>query len=287
MPAFQQQSIVDFTTAESASATQQQLLAAHNGRGFCDEAVVTVLEAYLAEQVQNSTVDIDADLALLKLYLVYPATADADQVAKVLVKGIMAMPSTFFTGVTTMLPENIREVLNPRFFAVVSPLGRQRDGSAEHGLPAAVVLVRGSSLLAALVSCPVSSDAKRCVPSTFDAESQDFWKEDVTYATTVPGFLESVRAFILDAIRRSHSAIATDVFKAKLNVSDKEVAEIVAGTQTITVDPLMDVWQAEKWTVAGDVIQISANEDNQMQAKKIQENIEFQDVLKVIHTLSR
>ncbi|RLN72301.1 hypothetical protein BBJ28_00021655 [Nothophytophthora sp. Chile5] len=204
MPAFQQQSIVDFTTTESASATQQQLLAAHNGRGFCDEAVVTVLEAYLAEQVQNSTVDIDADLALLKLYLVYPSTADADHVAKVLVKGIMAMPSTFFTGATTMLPDSIRE--------------------------------------------------------------------DVTYATTVPGFLESVRAFILDAIRRSHSAIATDVFKAKLNVSDKEVADIVA---------------AENWTVAGDVIQISANEDNQMQAKKIQENIEFQDVLKVIHTLSR
>lgn len=44
---------------------------------------------------------------------------------------------------------------------------------------------------------------------------------------------------------------------------------------------------AEKWTVAGDLIEINLNEDNQMQAKKVQENIEFEDVLKVIHTLSR
>ena len=44
---------------------------------------------------------------------------------------------------------------------------------------------------------------------------------------------------------------------------------------------------AEKWTFSGNLIQISPNEDNQMQAKKVQENIEFEDVLKVIHTLSR
>lgn len=59
---------------------------------------------------------------------------------------------------------------------------------------------------------------------------EDFWKEDVTFANKVPGFLESVRAYILTAICRSHSVISTDVFKAKLNVSDKEVADIVVGT---------------------------------------------------------
>jgi hypothetical protein len=47
------------------------------------------------------------------------------------------------------------------------------------------------------------------------------------------------------------------------------------------------LFTAEKWTVADNLIQISPNEDNQMQAKKVQENIEFEDVLKVIHTLSR
>ena len=59
---------------------------------------------------------------------------------------------------------------------------------------------------------------------------EDFWKADVTFAIKVQGFLESVRAYILMAICRSHSVISTDVLKAKLNVSDEKVAEIVAGT---------------------------------------------------------
>ncbi|KAF1782269.1 Armadillo-type fold [Phytophthora cactorum] len=210
MPAFQQQTIVDFVTAENASATQQQLQTVHNGRGFCEEASVKVLETYLAEQVQNKTVDIDASLALLKLYQVYPATTNAENVAKVLVKGVMALPSTFFTGASTMVPESIREDAN-----------------------VTAVLHTGFMLQSCLF--------------------EDFWKEKVSFAEKVPGFLD-----------RSHSVISTEVFKAKLNVSDKEVAEIVA---------------AEKWTVADNLIQINPNEDNQMQAKK--------DVLKVIHTLSR
>ncbi|KAL3666780.1 hypothetical protein V7S43_008400 [Phytophthora oleae] len=229
MPAFQQQTIVDFVTVEGASATQQKLQLVHNGRGFCEQDSVSTLETYLAEQVQNKSVDIDANLALLKLYQVYPATINAENVAKVLVKGVMSLPSTFFTGASTMVPESIREDAN-----------------------VTAALHTGFMLQSCLF--------------------EDFWKEDVSFAEKVPGFLESVRAYILTAISRSHSAISTEVFKAKLNVSDKEVADIVA---------------AEKWTVADNLIQINPNEDNQMQAKKVQENIEFEDVLKVIHTLSR
>lgn len=44
---------------------------------------------------------------------------------------------------------------------------------------------------------------------------------------------------------------------------------------------------AEGWAVEGDVVQITANEFNQMRPATVQENIQFEDVLKVIHTLSR
>ncbi|GMF51587.1 unnamed protein product [Phytophthora fragariaefolia] len=131
MPAFQQQTTVDFVAAQSASATQQQLQAVHNGRGFCEQASVKVLETYLAEQVKGKTVDVDANLALLKLYQVYPATANAENVATVLVKGVMALPSTFFTGASTMVPENIREVRH-------TP--SHRLDSAEELLPLIVLL---------------------------------------------------------------------------------------------------------------------------------------------------
>lgn len=101
---------------------------------------------------------------------------------------------------------------------------------------------------------------------------EEFWQVDLTFATTVAGFTDAVRAFILDAISKSHSSISSAVLKSKLNMSDKEVQDVAA---------------AENWTVEGDLIKITPNEDNQVRPKKIQENIVFEDVLKVIDTLSR
>ncbi|UIZ26081.1 hypothetical protein KXD40_001627 [Peronospora effusa] len=223
MPAFQQQTIVDFVTVEDVSAIQQQLLEVHHGRGFYEEIHVKILETYLTEQMQNSFVDIDANLALLKLYQLYPSTSNVENVANILIKGVMTLPSTFFTGASTMIPESTSEDVNVK-------------AALETGF--------------LLQSCLF----------------EDFWKMDLTVANKVQGFVESVRAYILTAISRSHSVISIDVLKAKLNVSDEEVAEIVA---------------AEKWTLSGNLIQITPNEDNQMQAKKVQENIEFEDVLKI------
>lgn len=101
---------------------------------------------------------------------------------------------------------------------------------------------------------------------------QDFWKVDLGFATKVAGFTEAVRAFILETISKSHSIVSTAVLKTALNVTDADVQTIVAG---------------EKWTLENSLITITPNDDNQMRPKKIQETIEFDDVLKVVHTLSR
>jgi translation initiation factor 3 subunit K len=104
------------------------------------------------------------------------------------------------------------------------------------------------------------------------ARFEDFWKVDLAFATKVPGFTEAVRAFILEAISKSHSVVSTAVLKTVLNVSDKDVQDIVA---------------AEQWTLEKDLVTVTPNEDNQMRPKKVQETIELDDVLKVVHTLSR
>uniref|UniRef100_K3WRP7 Eukaryotic translation initiation factor 3 subunit K n=1 Tax=Globisporangium ultimum (strain ATCC 200006 / CBS 805.95 / DAOM BR144) TaxID=431595 RepID=K3WRP7_GLOUD len=231
MAAFPTQTLVSYTAldAQTASPVQQKLLAFYESNSFYDAAAVADFEVYLAEQISASTIDIDANLALLKLYSLFPEHLDVDKVAKVLVKGIQALPSTFFTGASTVVPESIREDANVK-----------------------AVLEAGFLLQSCLF--------------------EEFWQVDLTYAKSVAGFTDAARAFILDAVRKSHSAISTSVLKAKLNISDKEVQDVVA---------------AEKWSVEGDVIKITLNEDNQVRPKKIQENIEFEDVLKVIHTLSR
>lgn len=232
MAAYKTPSLVSYTAidAQSASTTQQQLLALYESNSFYDAAAVSVLEAYLAEQLANATIDIDANLALLKLYLVFPEHLDADKVAKVLVKGIQATPSPFFTGASTIVPESVRE-----------------DANVKLALEAGFLL-------------------QSCL-------FEEFWKLDLSYASAVAGFTDAVRAFILDALRKSHSVLSTAVIKSSLHISDKEVADVIA---------------AEKWTaLEGDLVKVTPNEDNQVRPKKIQEKIEFEDVLKVIDTLSR
>lgn len=231
MPAYQTPSIVNYTavTADDASPAQKQLLAFYESNNFYDAAVVPALEAYLAEQVQNQSVDIDANLALLKLYLVFPEHVDAAKVAQVLLKGITLTPSPFFTGATTLVPESVRE-----------------DASVKLALEAGFLL-------------------QSCL-------FEDFWKLDLSFASSVAGFTDAVRAFVLEAIRKSHSVVATSVLASALHVSEKEVADVLA---------------KEQWTLDGAVAKVPANDDNQVRPKKVQEKLEFEDVLKVIHTLSR
>jgi uncharacterized protein YPO0396 len=113
MGVYKTQSLTDYTSidAQMASAVQKKLAESQKGRNAYDQSVIKTLEQYLDEQVTNNKVDIDANLALLKFYLIYPESLNAEKVAKVLVKAIMAFPSTSFTGATAMISEKLREVI--------------------------------------------------------------------------------------------------------------------------------------------------------------------------------
>ncbi|TMW68398.1 hypothetical protein Poli38472_005866 [Pythium oligandrum] len=227
MVAFKPQTIVDYTTVASPSATQKTLLAAFESNAAYDQSVVQTLEQYVDEQIQTATVDVDANLALLKLYLVYPEAANVDKIQKVLLKAITALPSSFFLGAAAIVPESFRE-----------------DATVKQILDAGFLL--------------------------HACRFEEFWQLDLAFAGAVADFADAVRAYVLTVVEKTHSSISSAVLQAKLNVSD--VKDIVA---------------AKKWTLEGDVVQVPANDDNQMRPKKIRENIEFDDVLKAIHTLSR
>ncbi|TYZ51667.1 hypothetical protein PybrP1_003409 [[Pythium] brassicae (nom. inval.)] len=232
MAAFTAPTPISFATVAEAdaSAVQLQLRALEQTAGLYTEDAVVALEAYLAEQLAGATVDADANLALLKLYLIFPERADAAKVAAVLLKGVQATPSPYFTGATTLVPESLRE-----------------DATVKLALEAGFLL-------------------QSCL-------FEEFWKLDLAAAeAAAPGTLTAARAFILDAVRKSHSVVSTALLKAALSVSDAEVAAVVA---------------AEHWTLEGELAKIPANGENQVRPKKIQEKIEFEDVLKLIDTLSR
>lgn len=58
---------------------------------------------------------------------------------------------------------------------------------------------------------------------------EEFWTKDLAFAVAEPGFEEAVRAFILETVSQSHKAVSAAVLKAKLNVSDAKLKDVVAG----------------------------------------------------------
>mmetsp|Transcript_1142 Transcript_1142/g.2210 ORF Transcript_1142/g.2210 Transcript_1142/m.2210 type:complete len:82 (+) Transcript_1142:106-351(+) len=68
-----------------------------NGEKRYEQSSIEVLNAHLKEQLQKGTYDLDANLALLKLYLLFPDSADVDMMEGILLKALMAFPATDFS----------------------------------------------------------------------------------------------------------------------------------------------------------------------------------------------
>ncbi|KDO27978.1 hypothetical protein SPRG_07255 [Saprolegnia parasitica CBS 223.65] len=100
----------------------------------------------------------------------------------------------------------------------------------------------------------------------------DFWTLDLPFAKKIPGFEQAVRAFILSTIAKSHEVVAKAFVQAQLNLSEKDVASLVAELG---------------WTTKDASYVVTPNSENQMRPKKFKEDIEFADILDTIQVLSR
>lgn len=73
--------------------------------GRYDANILPDLQEHLDRQLKTSTYDLDANLALLKLYLLYPEEAKVDVIERVLLKALMAFPATDFHLCMYQIPE--------------------------------------------------------------------------------------------------------------------------------------------------------------------------------------
>ncbi|RHY30781.1 hypothetical protein DYB32_004021 [Aphanomyces invadans] len=76
-----------------------------------DESLISLLEAYLDEQIATGTVDEEANMMLLKLYTIYSTPVDHQlpRAIQILVKGLMTLPSNFFLGASYLVSESLRK----------------------------------------------------------------------------------------------------------------------------------------------------------------------------------
>eukprot|EP00301_Raphidiophrys_heterophryoidea_P018580 c3581_g1_i2.p1 GENE.c3581_g1_i2~~c3581_g1_i2.p1 ORF type:complete len:134 (-),score=36.61 c3581_g1_i2:461-811(-) len=80
-----------------------QLLATQR---FSDQTIAP-LEQYLKQQVDTSSVDSEALLALLKLYALYPGKSNNVHTATILAKLLTTLPSTDFQTALCLIPLRI------------------------------------------------------------------------------------------------------------------------------------------------------------------------------------
>ena len=176
-------------TAESAAA----LLASSR----YDPAIIPQLEAYVDAQCASQTYDLDANLALLKLYQFHPEQLKAAAVAKVLAKALMNLPATDYLACTYMVPERVM---------------------AEE--PLAALAAAASKLEACCF---------RDAWTTLEPLRATLLKE-------TPGFDEAVRGYMMGVFEITYQSVPTSHLKASLGLgSDGELSKLVA-TRKWTVE---------------------------------------------------
>jgi translation initiation factor 3 subunit K len=81
------------------------------GGGRYDVEILPQLEAYLEEELEQATYDLEANLAILKLYLLNPAQAKVKVYEGILVKALLAFPATDFSLCMYQIPEKFHAQL--------------------------------------------------------------------------------------------------------------------------------------------------------------------------------
>lgn len=188
-----------------------------------DPEILPKLEEFVDWQVAHKFCDQGANLAILKLYQFYPTFYNASVVSKILIKMLTLLPTSDFLCALYLIPES-KTVNEP--------------------IP---VIMRMQELLET-------------------GKFQLFWEESGSCAellASVPGAIDSIRAFMVSVISRTYKSIHVSTLTALLNVKTSE---------------LQATCDDQGWTLAGDVVEIPGNDENQPRPRCVEESLSFRQV---------
>lgn len=209
-------------TAPNGEALEQQVIRLLQTNRY-DPAILPQLEDFVLYQVAQQFSDSDANLAVLKLYQFHPHKYNSTIVAKILIKSLMALPTTDFLAALYLIPEH-KQVDEP--------------------IP---VITRLASLLER-------------------GDFRGFW--DASGACrdlleSVPGSIHAFREFMGDVIGRVYRTVDVPVLRQLLDVEGDAVKDFCSG---------------RGWSIAGGVVTIPGNEENQPRPPIIDEHLSFKQV---------
>eukprot|EP00172_Hildenbrandia_rubra_P003260 Plantae.Rhodophyta-Hildenbrandia_rubra.ctg4972.p1 GENE.Plantae.Rhodophyta-Hildenbrandia_rubra.ctg4972~~Plantae.Rhodophyta-Hildenbrandia_rubra.ctg4972.p1 ORF type:complete len:236 (+),score=32.90 Plantae.Rhodophyta-Hildenbrandia_rubra.ctg4972:42-710(+) len=191
-----------------------------------DPEILPQLEKWVDHQVQEGLYDSDANLSILKMYQFHPASYNATVVSKILIKALMTLPSPDFLCSLYLIPDRMQD---DEPIPIISKL--------------ATLLETG--------------------------RFKEFWETCGSckeLVSTVPGFEDSMRLFMLSIVSRTYKKIDKAVLKDLLNL----------GTDDTALDEILENngWEeSEKG-----VIVLPDNDENQPRSVKQEEQLTFRQV---------
>jgi translation initiation factor 3 subunit K len=173
----------------------EELLA---GGGRYDLDVLQQMEAYLEEQLEKGSYDLEANLAILKIYLLYPDSAKVPVYEGILLKALMAFPSTDFALCMYQIPEKHQQ-----------------------GLEHAMELAR---LLETAKFKAFWKTAQQQIDAAKEKETEG---GEVQGLSRAQGWQTAVRKFVAGVVSSTYRSIRCDQLADLLNLQVSELAPLI------------------------------------------------------------
>lgn len=245
---------------------------------------LSLLQAYVAQQCQEGTFDIEANLALLKLYQFNTEiTRDEDTVLNILVKGLVRFWAPDFMLALHLLPAYVGEVVKTGASAGDKKSGGKSSSAGEKS---------SNGAAAAGAAAGAAADAEDSEEGYLDGFAEnvqkllglfrlldasrysEFWstfESDDSYAdlvADVSDFESALRKSIAQTVEISARKLPVVVLEEWANLSGNRFQEWV--TKTLG------------WTIEDKTVVIPANKENEAKPVVASETLKFEQLSKLI-----
>lgn len=218
---------------------------------------IPLLQNYVRAQCKSGKFDIEANLALLKLYQFNPQTSDEDIILSILAMGLVRFYSSDFALSLHLLPcSSLGNVFD---LSSIFPAAAKPEGAST---------VPGDSLSEAV------QRLSKLYSLLDSARYAEFWEvydsddDNADFVCNVDDFEGKLRASIARSVSSAATSVSVSVLQAWANISGNKFNEWVSKTLG--------------WEIKGDSVLIPSNEFNTPKTVVTNESIHYEQLAKLI-----
>ncbi|KIS66775.1 uncharacterized protein UMAG_12282 [Mycosarcoma maydis] len=236
-----------------------------------------VLHDYLAQQLDDGSYDLLANLAILKLYQFNPADFNYVVVINILLKALVAAPLPDFNLCISLLGEAPLPTVPVKAEKEATTTDADNAGSLSGDDDDDEVVEKPKDVASAgHLTDPLIVRLSQLSTLLFQARFREFWStlasesySDVRdYAAKISEFENAARRVALNSVKGSFTSISEKRIANYLNLSGSQLAEFINAQ--------------DGWKLADGTVSVPANPDNEIKATVIREEISLDQMHKFL-----